>query len=197
MDLKDEFIQIIKRYSELSLMDTENETKKYIQEAFNASLSEVFITDTQEPSKQEQIQDGCIYIFKKGKNIGQKCGSGKFKFCSKHKKNDLNIEVNQEKNVKERKKPIPKPKPTNKIETGLVINQNWFLGTSIGKGGFGEIYSAAKFNEFGNYKDDDFNFAIKIEPKSNGPLFVEMHFYKRVIVEKKLKNLNFKKIFKI
>ncbi len=53
MDLKDEFIQIIKRYSELSLMDTENETKKYIQEAFNASLSEVFITDTQEPSKQE------------------------------------------------------------------------------------------------------------------------------------------------
>ncbi len=40
MDLKDEFIQIIKRYSELSLMDTENETKKYIQEAFNASLSE-------------------------------------------------------------------------------------------------------------------------------------------------------------
>ncbi len=27
MDLKDEFIQIIKRYSELSLMDTENETK--------------------------------------------------------------------------------------------------------------------------------------------------------------------------
>ncbi len=41
--------------------------KKYIQEAFNASLSEVFITDTQEPSKQEQIQDGCIYIFKKGK----------------------------------------------------------------------------------------------------------------------------------
>ncbi len=33
MDLKDEFIQIIKRYSELSLMDTENETKNYIQEA--------------------------------------------------------------------------------------------------------------------------------------------------------------------
>ncbi len=103
MDLKDEFIQIIKRYSELSLMDTENETKKYIQEAFNASLSEVFITDTQEPSKQEQIQDGCIYIFKKGKNIGQKCGSGKFKFCSKHKKNDLNIEVNQEKMLKKEK----------------------------------------------------------------------------------------------
>ncbi len=193
MDLKDEFIQIIKRYSELSLMDTENETKKYIQEAFNASLSEVFITDTQEPSKQEQIQDGCIYIFKKGKNIGQKCGSGKFKFCSKHKKNDLNIEVNQEKNVKERKKPIPKPKPTNKIETGLVINQNWFLGTSIGKGGFGEIYSAAKFNEFGNYKDDDFNFAIKIEPKSNGPLFVEMHFYKRVIVEKEIEKFKLQK----
>ncbi len=27
----------------------------------------------------------------------------KIKFCSKHKKNDLNIEVNQEKNVKEEK----------------------------------------------------------------------------------------------
>ncbi len=36
--------------------------------------------------------------------------------------------------LKKEKKPIPKPKPTNKIETGLVINQNWFLGTSIGKG---------------------------------------------------------------
>ncbi len=89
-------------------MDTEMKQKKYITRSINASLSEVFITDTQEPSKQEQIQDGCIYIFKKGKNIGQKCGSGKFKFCSKHKKNDLNIEVNQEKNVKERKKPYTK-----------------------------------------------------------------------------------------
>ncbi len=37
MDLKDEFIQIIKMYSALSLMDTENETKKYIQRThFNA-----------------------------------------------------------------------------------------------------------------------------------------------------------------
>ncbi len=29
MDLKDEFIQIIKRYSELSLMDTEKKQNKY------------------------------------------------------------------------------------------------------------------------------------------------------------------------
>ncbi len=47
--------------------------------------------------------------------------------------------MNQEKNVKKENKPIPKPKPTKQIETGLVINQNWFLGTSIGNGGFGEI----------------------------------------------------------
>ncbi len=67
MDLKDEFIQIIKRYSELSLMDTENETKKYIQEAFNASLSEVFITDTQEPSKQEQSKMDVFIFLKKEK----------------------------------------------------------------------------------------------------------------------------------
>lgn len=188
MDLKDEFIQIIKRYSELSLSDTalsKNETKKYIQEVFNVSLSEVFI-DTQEPIKEKQTQEinGCIYIFKKGKNIGQKCGSGKSKFCSKHKKND----TNQEK--KHVTKSIPK---LTKIETGSVINQNWFIGTSIGKGGFGEIYSAAKFNEHGNYKDDDFNFAIKIEPKSNGPLFVEMHFYKRVVVEKEIEQFKLQK----
>ncbi|AAK82249.1 389L [Invertebrate iridescent virus Kaz2018] len=194
MDLKDEFIQIIKKYSELSLKESENETKKYIQEVFNVSLSEVFI---KEPSKQETLKqeptqetNGCIYIFKKGKNIGQKCGSGKSKFCYKHKKNDLNIKVNQERNIK---KPIPKPIPTNKIETGSVINQNWFIGTSIGKGGFGEIYSAAKFNDHGNYKDDDFSFAIKIEPKSNGPLFVEMHFYKRVIVEKEIEKFKLQK----
>ncbi len=67
MDLKDEFIQIIKGILNFLLWILKIETKKYIQEAFNASLSEVFITDTQDTIKQEQIQDGCIYSFKKGK----------------------------------------------------------------------------------------------------------------------------------
>ncbi len=67
-------------------MDTENETKKYIQEAFNASLSEVFITDTQDHQNKNKSKMDVFIFLKKEKNIGQKCGSGKFKFCSKHKK---------------------------------------------------------------------------------------------------------------
>ncbi len=52
---KDEFISNhLKGILNSSLMDTEKKQKNILQEAFNASWSEVFITDTQEPSKQEQ-----------------------------------------------------------------------------------------------------------------------------------------------
>ncbi|CAG9829101.1 unnamed protein product [Diabrotica balteata] len=54
-----------------------------------------------------------------------------------------------------------------------VAKKKWILGPSIGKGGFGEIYSA---KEYGS-KDSKYPYAIKIESHENGPLFVEMHFY--------------------
>ncbi|CAB4058887.1 VRK [Lepeophtheirus salmonis] len=50
----------------------------------------------------------------------------------------------------------------------------WVLASSIGIGGFGEIYSAASES---NLKKKDF--VIKVEPHSNGPLYVEINFYTR------------------
>ncbi|OAD59340.1 Nucleosomal histone kinase 1 [Eufriesea mexicana] len=57
-----------------------------------------------------------------------------------------------------------------------IARKQWILGTSIGVGGFGEIYSAAPYN--GKIPKQYPN-VIKIEPHGNGPLFVEMHFYMR------------------
>ncbi|AAR07494.1 142R [Yaba monkey tumor virus] len=51
----------------------------------------------------------------------------------------------------------------------------WKLGQIVGKGGFGYIYFAVKDCD----KYSDFTHVIKVEPKSNGPLFVEQVFYQR------------------
>ncbi|KAJ8670481.1 hypothetical protein QAD02_001740 [Eretmocerus hayati] len=70
---------------------------------------------------------------------------------------------------------MPDPIPKGEIVTDLK-KQRWIFGSSIGVGGFGEIYAAAP------YKDKtptDYPAVIKIEPHGNGPLFVEMHFYMR------------------
>ncbi|CAG9806496.1 unnamed protein product [Chironomus riparius] len=68
------------------------------------------------------------------------------------------------------------------LKTGSIIIDNykkqWKIGVSIGIGGFGEIYSACDASS-GTKKVDDYPFVVKIEPHSNGPLFVEMHFYMR------------------
>ncbi|KAF5290608.1 hypothetical protein FQA39_LY14674 [Lamprigera yunnana] len=68
----------------------------------------------------------------------------------------------------------------NPLPLGLVLEDNfkkkWRLGPSIGKGGFGEIYSA---QENSTTNKNTYNNVVKIEPHENGPLFVEMHFYLR------------------
>lgn len=83
--------------------------------------------------------------------------------------------------------------------TKLVDNSKceWIVGSSIGKGGFGEIYCVSKVKD--NIKaEKDYAYVLKIvscdslfcfylniypfllqEPHQNGPLFVEMHFYMR------------------
>jgi len=70
---------------------------------------------------------------------------------------------------------LPDPLPQ-----GLVLkdlrNQNWKIGKSVGLGGFGEIYSAALLNGKSLSAED---YVVKVEPHSNGPLFVELHFYCR------------------
>ncbi|AAL69876.1 SPV137 putative serine/threonine protein kinase DNA replication [Swinepox virus] len=55
--------------------------------------------------------------------------------------------------------------------------RSWKLGTLIGKGGFGCIYTASIH---GKEDVSETQYAIKIEPKSNGPLFVEQVFYQRI-----------------
>ncbi|AAF15030.1 m142R [Myxoma virus] len=67
----------------------------------------------------------------------------------------------------------------NEIEPGDVLidasKREWVLGDILGKGGFGYIYTARLCSE------EEFDkYVIKIEPKSNGPLFVEQVFYQRV-----------------
>ena len=57
------------------------------------------------------------------------------------------------------------------ILTDLAKKQ-WVLGKTLGKGGFGEIYTA-KESARGDER------VVKIEPHENGPLFVEMHFFMR------------------
>ncbi|KAM7360535.1 nucleosomal histone kinase 1 [Cochliomyia hominivorax] len=64
-----------------------------------------------------------------------------------------------------------------KIKEGTILKDllktEWKIGPSIGIGGFGEIYSAAKNGE------NKYDYVVKCEPHDNGPLFVEMHFYMR------------------
>jgi len=67
---------------------------------------------------------------------------------------------------------LPDPLPRGHVVTD-TRGGRWRLGRSIGLGGFGEIYSAAK--EF--YKAEDY--VIKVEPHTNGPLFTEVNFYLR------------------
>ncbi|XP_033216246.1 serine/threonine-protein kinase VRK1 [Belonocnema kinseyi] len=70
---------------------------------------------------------------------------------------------------------LPDPIPSGEILIDLTKKQ-WIIGSSIGVGGFGEIYAAAPYT---GKAPKDHPAVIKIEPHGNGPLFVEMHFYMR------------------
>ncbi|KAK5647602.1 hypothetical protein RI129_002494 [Pyrocoelia pectoralis] len=69
---------------------------------------------------------------------------------------------------------LPPPLPLGTVVEDINKNK-WKLGPSIGKGGFGEIYSAKDASS----TVSSFPYVVKIEPHANGPLFVEMHFYMR------------------
>ncbi|XP_025830215.1 nucleosomal histone kinase 1-like isoform X2 [Agrilus planipennis] len=72
---------------------------------------------------------------------------------------------------------LPDPLPLGEILED-INKKKWILGPSIGKGGFGEIYSAREYTE-SSKPSKQYPYVIKIEPHANGPLFVEMHFYMR------------------
>ncbi|KAJ8928594.1 hypothetical protein NQ314_018800 [Rhamnusium bicolor] len=69
---------------------------------------------------------------------------------------------------------LAEPLPKGEILQDIA-KKKWKLGPSIGQGGFGEIYSAQDASSGGT----KYPYVIKIEPHTNGPLFVEMHFYMR------------------
>ncbi|XP_026472546.1 serine/threonine-protein kinase VRK1 [Ctenocephalides felis] len=71
---------------------------------------------------------------------------------------------------------MPEPIPLGEVLTDIHKRQ-WKVGPSIGKGGFGEIYTACEKDS--KVHVDKYPYVVKIEPHDNGPLFVEMHFYMR------------------
>ena len=74
---------------------------------------------------------------------------------------------------------LPDPLPEGLVLTDLVKGR-WRIGKSVGLGGFGEIYSATSWNEDeSRFNLDDESYVVKVEPHSNGPLFVERNFYLR------------------
>jgi len=71
---------------------------------------------------------------------------------------------------------LPDPLPKGETLTD-TIKQKWVLGKAIGVGGFGELYLASFLSPDGKTSPE--KFVVKVEPHSNGPLFVEVHFYLR------------------
>lgn len=75
---------------------------------------------------------------------------------------------------------LPDPFLNGEILKDLKKKQ-WKIGNVIGQGGFGLIYMASDDTQAP--VSDSAQYVIKIEPQSNGPLFCEIHFYKRVAKE--------------
>jgi len=71
------------------------------------------------------------------------------------------------------------------VPPGTVLKDSrlktWTVGKAIGAGGFGAIYLCDR-GEHDSIGDDS-EFVVKIEPHSNGPLFVEMHVFLRLGME--------------
>lgn len=67
---------------------------------------------------------------------------------------------------------------TREIAHNAILNDisgnQWRIGAPIGKGSFGEIYLASD-NVGRPVEINTAPFVTKIEPHSNGPLFVEIH----------------------
>ncbi|XP_076360569.1 serine/threonine-protein kinase VRK1-like isoform X1 [Tachypleus tridentatus] len=72
---------------------------------------------------------------------------------------------------------LPDPIPPGEVLTD-VMKKQWKLGSSVGLGGFGEIYLAS--DNITKTVGPEASYVIKVEHHTNGPLFSEMHFYHRV-----------------
>jgi len=111
------------------------------------------------------------------KSTGEKKAEGNKKGAPKKKTEEKVTEDTREMN---RRSPngflLPDPLPKGETLTD-TIKQKWVLGKAIGVGGFGELYLASFLSPDGKTSPE--KFVVKVEPHSNGPLFVEVHFYLR------------------
>lgn len=111
------------------------------------------------------------------KSTGEKKVEGNKKGAPKKKTEEKVTEDTREMN---RRSPngflLPDPLPKGETLTD-TIKQKWVLGKAIGVGGFGELYLASFLSPDGKTSPE--KFVVKVEPHSNGPLFVEVHFYLR------------------
>ncbi|KAG8238948.1 hypothetical protein J437_LFUL018698 [Ladona fulva] len=71
---------------------------------------------------------------------------------------------------------LPDPIRDGEVLTDIK-DKKWRIGKAIGLGGFGEIYLAS--DDVHKPVNQDAKYVVKVEPHSNGPLFVEMNFYIR------------------
>jgi len=113
----------------------------------------------------------------KVKSTGEKKVEGNKKGAPKKRTEEKVTEDTREMN---RRSPngflLPDPLPKGETLTD-TIKQKWVLGKAIGVGGFGELYLASFLSPDGKTSPE--KFVVKVEPHSNGPLFVEVHFYLR------------------
>ncbi|XP_052860833.1 nucleosomal histone kinase 1 [Anopheles cruzii] len=61
--------------------------------------------------------------------------------------------------------------------------KQWKVGPSIGSGGFGDIYCAHDTSASTPRSFDHYPLVVKIEPHTNGPLFVEKSFYMKHLLK--------------
>lgn len=85
---------------------------------------------------------------------------------------------------------LPDPLPRGEVLTD-TIKQQWVLGKPIGVGGFGELYMASFKSPDGALSPE--KFVVKVEPHSNGPLFVEVHFYLRATKKEEIEKFKAEK----
>ncbi|XP_054090596.1 uncharacterized protein LOC128919721 isoform X2 [Zeugodacus cucurbitae] len=90
--------------------------------------------------------------------------------------NNSSILLSANTSLNESPKPVYTLLPT--IVNGTIMydlmQKPWRLGKPIGKGNFGEIFLASD-NTSIPVTNENAKFVVKIEPHSNGPLFVEIH----------------------
>ena len=88
-------------------------------------------------------------------------------------------EINQEDENKEYNiKELLYPQETESVVEGTILKdltqRSWRIGEPIGKGSFGRIFLASdKIEE--SVSSSNARYVVKIEPHTNGPLFVEIH----------------------